>query len=114
MTMAVSAPAHLPVSTIRPASPPFDFDAVPRRWFARSIIGTGLANGLNLLFPAGERFFVRSVRRYLDQIHDPKLREDIKGFSGQEGLHAYAHERYFERLEKQGFDVKTFLRLYEA
>jgi len=76
-------------------------------------VATHLANGLNLLFPAGERFFVRSVRRYLDRIDDPKLREDIKGFSGQEGSHACAHERYFEALERQGFAVRGFLRFYE-
>jgi hypothetical protein len=100
--------------TIRPRSPRFDFDAVPRHWFAGSVIGTAFANGLNLLFPAGERFFVRSVRHYLDRIQDPKLREDVKGFSGQEGLHAYAHERQFEALEKQGFAIRPFLRFYEA
>jgi predicted metal-dependent hydrolase len=110
----VSAVAGHPARAIHVRSPRFDFDAVPRHWFGRSIIATHLANGLNLLFPAGERFFVRSVRRYLDRISDPKLREDIKGFSGQEGLHAYAHERYFETLEKQGYDVKRFLRFYEA
>ena len=87
--------------------------AVPRRWFARSVIGTHMANGLNLLFPAGERFFVRSVRHYLERIDDPQLREDIKGFSGQEGLHAYAHERYFEALEKQGYEIRGFLKFYE-
>ena len=87
---------------------------MPRRWFARSVLGTHLANGLNLLFPAGERFFVRSVRRYLDRIEDPQLREDIKGFSGQEGLHAYAHERYFKALEKQGYDIRRFLSFYET
>jgi predicted metal-dependent hydrolase len=114
MTMDVSAPAPLPVSTIRPRSPRFDFDAVPRRWFARSVIGTHLANGLNLLFPAGERFFVRSVRRYLDRIEDPQLRENIKGFSGQEGLHAYAHERYFKALENQGYEIRSFLSFYET
>jgi predicted metal-dependent hydrolase len=111
--MDVSAISRSPAKTIRPRSPRFDFDAVPRRWFARSIIGTHMANGLNLLFPAGERFFVRSVRRYLDRIDDPQLREDIKGFSGQEGLHAYAHERYFEALEKQGYDIRGFLAFYE-
>jgi hypothetical protein len=99
---------------IRPRSPRFDFDQVPRHWFANSVIGTAFANGLNLLFPAGERFFVRSVRRYLDRIDDPKLREDVKGFSGQEGLHAYAHERQFEALERQGYSVRPFLRFYEA
>ena len=102
------------VQTIRPRSPQFDFDDVPRRWFAGSILATDFANGLNLLFPAGERFFVRSVRKYLDRIRDPQLREDIKGFSGQEGLHAYAHERYFETLEKQGYAIRGFLRFYEA
>jgi hypothetical protein len=100
--------------TIRPRSPRFDFDAVPKHWFAGSVIGTAFANGLNLLFPAGERFFVRSVRHYLDRVQDPKLREDVKGFSGQEGLHAYAHERQFEALEKQGFAIRPFLRFYEA
>jgi predicted metal-dependent hydrolase len=110
--MLVSS-APRPLQKIRPRSPRFDFSTVPRRWFARSVIGTHMANGLNLLFPAGERFFVRSVRHYLDRIDDPQLREDIKGFSGQEGLHAYAHERYFESLEKQGFEIRGFLKFYE-
>ncbi|HEX3771094.1 MAG TPA: metal-dependent hydrolase [Polyangiaceae bacterium] len=117
-----AVPAHSPANdgatpgpqTIRPRSPRFDFEQVPRHWFANSVIGTAFANGLNLLFPAGERFFVRSVRRYLDRIQDPKLREDVKGFSGQEGLHAYAHERQFEALEKQGYAIRPFLRFYEA
>src|ERR1035438_6622950 len=107
--------AHGPLTpAIRPRSPRFDFDAVPRHWFAGSTVGTAFANGLNLLFPAGERFFVRSVRHYLDRIRDPQLREDVKGFSGQEGLHAYAHERQFEALEKQGYTIRPFLRFYEA
>jgi predicted metal-dependent hydrolase len=107
----LSAPR--PLQKIRPRSPRFDFSTVPRRWFAKSVIGTHMANGLNLLFPAGERFFVRSVRHFLDRIDDPQLREDIKGFSGQEGLHAYAHERYFEALEKQGYEIRAFLKFYE-
>jgi|HubBroStandDraft_4_1064222.scaffolds.fasta_scaffold32001_2 predicted metal-dependent hydrolase len=111
MAAAVSTPT-VP-ATIRPRSPAFDFSSVPRHWLAGNLFATHVANGLNLLFPAGERFFVRSVRKYLDRIDDPKLREDIRGFSGQEGLHAYAHERYFEALERQGFDVRTFLGLYE-
>jgi predicted metal-dependent hydrolase len=111
MAAAVSIPAvHAP---IRPRSPAFDFTDVPRHWFAGNMFATHVANGLNLLFPAGERFFVRSVRGYLDEITDPTLREDIKGFIGQEGLHAYAHERFFEALGRQGYHVRTFLRVYE-
>jgi predicted metal-dependent hydrolase len=98
----------------RPRSPGFAFDAgVPRHWFGGNAVGTHVANGVNLLFPAGERFFVRSVNHYLDRIGDPLLRERVKGFFGQEGRHAREHERVFEMLEAQGYDVKRFLRLYE-
>jgi predicted metal-dependent hydrolase len=91
----------------------FDFAGVPRHWFAGNLVATHLANGLNLLFPAGERFFVRSVRHYAERIKDKKLRDDVKGFSAQEGLHAYAHEQFFQALEKQGFDIRAFLSFYE-
>ena len=112
-TMAAAPSTPSAISRIRPRSPAFDFGSVPRHWFAGNLVATHVANGLNLLFPAGERFFVRSVRQFLDRIDDPKLREDIKGFSGQEGLHAYAHERYFEALEQQGYNVRAFLDPYE-
>jgi len=98
---------------IRPRSPRFDFDDVPRRWFGGSLLGSHMVNGVNLLFPAGERFFVRSVRHYMDRIDDPELKEQIRGFFGQEGRHANAHEKYFETLEKQGFRFRSFLAFYE-
>lgn len=99
--------------TIRPRSPRFDFAAVPRHWFGGRPLRTHVFNGLSLLFPAGERFFVRSVRRYADRVSDPRLKEDIKGFFGQEGRHASAHESQFEVLESQGYDVRRFLQFYQ-
>lgn len=94
-------------------APRVGFTGVPRCWFANSIALTHLVNGANLLFPAGERFFVRSVRHYLDQISDEDLVAQVKGFFGQEGRHAYAHERYFETMREQGYDIDTFLKSYE-
>ena len=99
----------------RPRSPGVDLDApVPRHWFGDNVFATHVANGVNMLFPAGERFFVRSVNHYLDRVQSPLLRAQIKGFFGQEGRHAREHERVFALLEAQGFDVARFLRLYEA
>jgi predicted metal-dependent hydrolase len=100
---------------IRPRAPAFAFDdAIPRRWFGGSAVATQLSNGLNLLFPAGERFFVRSVRHYLDRIEDdPELMNQVRGFFGQEGRHANAHERFFEVMDAQGYDTKRFLALYD-
>jgi predicted metal-dependent hydrolase len=86
---------------------------VPRHWFGGNVLATHIVNGVCLLFPAGERFFVRSVNYYLDRVDDPHLRAQIKGFFGQEGRHAREHERFFEALEAQGYDVRRFLRLYE-
>lgn len=98
----------------RPRSPELPFEGVPRHWFADSALFTHLVNGVSLLFPAGERFFVRAVRHYMDQIDDPALREQVKGFFGQEGRHASAHDRFTEILEAQGYDLARFLRVYEA
>jgi len=111
--MHVSASRPAQPREIKPRSPRFDFDDVPRHWFAGSVLGSHMVNGVNLLFPVGERFFVRSVRHYVDRVGDPVLREQIKGFFGQEGRHAGAHEKYFEVLEKQGFRIQGFLKAYE-
>jgi predicted metal-dependent hydrolase len=102
-------------SVPRPRSAPVTFEeGVPRRWFADLAVASHIVNGVNLLFPAGERFFVRSVHHYLGQIEDPLLREQVKGFFGQEGRHAHAHERFFEVLEAQGYEIAPFLEAYES
>ena len=112
--MPQSSLASAPPLVPRPRSPGVDLDApVPRHWFGGNVVATHVANGVNLLFPAGERFFVRSVNHYLDRVGDPLLRAQIKGFFGQEGRHAREHERVFLLLEEQGYDVARFLRLYE-
>jgi len=116
--MANAPPLPSPPSArpaIRPRSPKLAFDApIPRHWFGGSALATQMSNGLNLLFPAGERFFVRSVRHFLDRIEDdPALREQVRGFAGQEGRHANAHERFFEVMEAQGYETKRFLAAFD-
>lgn len=90
----------------------FKEEAVPRWWFYNNPVMTHVANGLNLLFPEGERFFIRSVKYYLDQIEDPQLRKDIKGFFGQEGRHGHEHERANRMVEEHGLDLSRFLSFY--
>jgi uncharacterized protein len=96
---------------IQPRKPAFSFASVPRHWLGGSAAATHIANGVNLLFPAGERFFVRSVHRFLDRIEDESLRAQVRGFSKQEGHHAQAHERYFETLRAQGYEIDRFLQI---
>jgi len=97
-----------------PRDPELDFTTVPRRWVAGNAAATAISNALNLLFPHGERFFVRSVHHFLDQIEDPTLRAQVKGFFGQEGRHASAHDDFNAVLRAQGFEVDRFLERYRA
>ena len=89
------------------------FDEVPRRWFYDSVLVSDLINALNLLFPAGERFFVRSVKHYLPQVRDVGLRARVRAFFGQEGSPGHEHERAFEMLEAQGYEIQAWLAWYE-
>jgi uncharacterized protein len=107
-----AAPRRRPEIHVRRMDFPFDA-SIPKHWFAGSPVASHVANGINLLFPSGERFFVRSVRHFIDRIDDPELRAEAKAFAGQEGNHAREHERFFELLEQQGYEIRSFLGRYE-
>ena len=101
------------MSPIVPRDLDVDFAQVPRHWMANNPTATAIANGVNLLFPHGERFFVRSVNHFLGEIEDPALRAAIKGFFGQEGRHAAEHDRFTAIMRAQGFEIDRFLTRYK-
>lgn len=61
---------------------------------------------LSSFFPAGEDFFVRSVREYRDQVSDPALKKQVAGFIGQEAVHGREHRRFNERLARHGYPTR--------
>lgn len=97
-----------------PRDPDVDVTKVPKHWLAGNAAATAISNGINMLFPAGERFFVRSVKRYFDQLPEGELREQVKAFFKQEGKHASAHDDFNDVLREHGFEVETFLARYAA
>ncbi|MDJ0786332.1 MAG: metal-dependent hydrolase [Myxococcota bacterium] len=103
-----SHPTSIPVRRVRL---PFD-ESIPRDWLAGNLLETHVFNGLNLVFPDGERFFIRSVHDHLEYVTDPELRAQVRAFAGQEANHAHEHERYFEILRAQGYRFETFLRRF--
>ncbi len=116
-SVSMDAPAAggrtAPKIKVRAMGFPFRDSEIPRFWFMGSPHLTHLSNALQLLFPAGERFFIRSVKHYEDRITDPELKGRIRGFYGQEGRHGHEHERFFKVLEDQGYDLDGFLAWYE-
>lgn len=60
---------------------------------------------LSSLFPAGESFFVESVRYYRERITDPTLKAQVAGFIGQEAMHSKEHQAFNEMATRQGYPV---------
>lgn len=66
---------------------------------------TQFYNTLSIFFPAGERFFIQSVRNYRDEITDEQLKAQISAFIGQEGFHTREHEEYNDALRAAGMPI---------
>lgn len=90
-----------------------DFDLqgdIPRFWLNGDPFKTRFFDALSTLFPVGERFFITCVRDFKDRITDPKVLQDIKDFTRQEGQHSMVHTLYNNRLKAQGVDVDAILK----
>jgi len=74
------------------------------------IVFSHFVAGLSGGFPPGEESFIRSVRRFADQISDPGLRKRVAGFIGQESTHGQEHRRLNGRLIEMGYRVGWYDR----
>jgi len=98
--------------------PDFPFEAPPtgpieRHWAGGNLLATHAFNALNLTFPDGERFFIRSVQDLLSRVDDPELVRQARAFAGQEAMHGREHEAYFDTLRRQGYEIDRFLARFQ-
>jgi len=94
--------------------PRLDFSqSIERFYLGGNPVKTHIFNALNLLFPDGERFFVKSVHDHAKDVTDPQLLRDVRAFAGQEGQHAHQHERFFENLAQQGYSFERLLDRFQ-
>lgn len=82
-----------------------ELESVPQHWFADNPLVTHVENAFSILIPPGELFFIRSVRHYEDRVRDPELRELMRAFIQQEGLHTRAHNEFNASIGRFGIDV---------
>lgn len=75
------------------------------------LVSSHVAAALSSLFPDGEDFFVRSVRRLRSDITDPVLKRQVAAFIGQEAMHGREHRALNDRLDELGYPVKLFERI---
>ena len=69
---------------------------------------------LSATFPPGEDFFVRSVRHFSDQVSDPELKQQVRGFIGQEVTHGREHRELNKRLAGDGLPHAPGLALRQG
>jgi predicted metal-dependent hydrolase len=78
---------------------------VARRWNGGDAFRSAFFNALSFSFPAGEQFFIDSVRRG-QAVAPAALRErldaELQGFIGQEATHRRIHQRFNAHLQAQG------------
>lgn len=90
-------------SAIQPRRMDFQFDPdMPRYWFGGSQFKSVLLTALSCTFPEGERMFVRAVRHYQPALQSEQLKEEVKGFIGQEAHHGNEHEVFNALMQKKG------------
>jgi len=82
------------------------FQNIPEYFWDDDPFKTHLINGLSILFPEGERFFIKSVLNYRDQVTDEKLLKEIKEFSAQEAQHTLIHEAMNDLPTRYGYPVE--------
>jgi hypothetical protein len=80
--------------------------ATPRLWHGGRVEATAIYNALSTTFPAGETFFVESVRSFRDGA-PPKLAEEIKGFTTQEAIHSREHDAFNKRATQSGYNLTS-------
>ncbi|MFN3587135.1 MAG: metal-dependent hydrolase, partial [Moraxellaceae bacterium] len=94
-------------SAIQPRRMDFQFDAsIPLYWFDNSQFKSVLLTALSCTFPEGERMFVRSVRHYQPLLKSAQLREEVKGFIGQEAHHGNEHEVFNALMQEKGMPTQ--------
>lgn len=93
----------------------FDYPdgGLQRHYVQGDLVMSHIVAYLSATFPEGEDFFVRSVRNYADQVTDPVLRDQVKGFIGQEVTHSREHVALNERLQQMGYPTRFIDRITE-
>ena len=91
--------------TITPRDRKFDRGALKKRlWHGDRVEATAIYNALSATFPAGEAYFVESVRRFREGA-PPKLAAEIKAFTTQEAIHSREHDAFNRRASDAGYDL---------
>jgi predicted metal-dependent hydrolase len=88
---------HIPVRQLR-----FDFDrAADPVWSESSPDFAIFINALGIHVPHFERFLVKVMRKWRDELDDPELKADVQAIIGQESHHAFNFLKWTKAMERR-------------
>ncbi|MER6990232.1 metal-dependent hydrolase [Saccharopolyspora hirsuta] len=87
----------------------FDWSQLPVHWIPGEPFATHVINFLHLVLPEGERWFVEVFKQALPLIRDDQLLEDVRGFIGQEAMHAESHQGVLDHFDAHGMDTRPYV-----
>jgi hypothetical protein len=87
----------------------FDWSQLPMHWIPGEPFATHMVNFMHLVLPEGERWFVEVFKQALPLIKDDRLLEDVRGFVGQETMHAESHQGVLDHFDAHGLDTRPFV-----
>jgi predicted metal-dependent hydrolase len=85
----------------------FDLSGTPLHWVPGDPQSSQMINVLHVVLPPGERWFCDVYRDALPLITDERLRDEVRGFIGQEATHAKAHDLGLDYLASHGIDLRA-------
>ncbi|MEH6790422.1 metal-dependent hydrolase [Parasphingorhabdus sp.] len=95
---------------IRPRNRNFSSAVIDRRrWIGGDPFASAFFNALSVTFPAGELFFIESVKKFRKRV-PPKLQQEIRAFIQQEAIHSREHHCFNEHLKDCDFDISRLER----
>lgn len=92
----------------------FDWANTPLHWITGEPVASDMICILHLILPEGERWFCDVFTEALPFVEDEELARAMRGFIGQEAMHAESHDKAVtEFLEARGIDTAPALRQFE-
>ena len=105
----------------RPAPAPVvrrpDIDFAPYGapvWYAGNVFATAMMTAYSALFPSLERFMADELRAALPDLRDPELAAAVRGFIGQEAMHAHEHASSLDALAGLGYRLTALERWFSG
>jgi len=89
----------------------FDFSAnTERYWFKQSVFKTHLFNSITIFIPEIEKYLILNVKKRINFLENPQLKQQAQAFICQEGQHLHQHTKFWNILHASGYKFDTYLR----